>query len=124
MIEVSPTLLALAVGASWLAAVIALAAASFASRGFPIGLKRVARELAERVDAAESDWTRTKGTLAIQLEELDELNQSIERKRARAAASASKMARAQEQQGAGGGDPVEQEREAAKLRARQRGYMV
>jgi hypothetical protein len=93
MTEGSPLLPLAALVGSMVFSLVSVGAAMFASRGFPAGLRRLARELTERVDAAESDWLRTKGQLTVILEELEELNESIERKRARMAASASKMAR-------------------------------
>lgn len=78
------------IGAFALATAVCLAAAVFAWRSaWPIGVRRVARDVSERLDALEIEWRKVRGELAADVEALEQLEESVERKRRRAAASAS-----------------------------------
>jgi len=102
------------------AAVLSLGAAAFAWRAaWPIGVRRLARDLAERIDALEIEWRKVRGQLAVDVEQLEELEQSIERKRARIATSAARVAGA-----AGAGVPQTNDRAELKRIARARGFNV
>lgn len=82
-----PILVWAAIGALIVSDIVCVAAAIFAWRAaWPIGLRRVASNLRERVEACESDWEHTRGQLAVRVEQLEELEESVERKRARVAA--------------------------------------
>lgn len=68
-------------------------AALFAWRAaWPAGVRRLAADLRERIDAIEIEWRKTKGQLAVDVEQLEELEESIERKRARTATAAARIA--------------------------------
>jgi hypothetical protein len=93
-------------------------AAGFAWRAaWPAGVRRLCADLRERMDALEIEWRKTKGELAVDVENLEELEQSIERKRARTATAAARL---------GGADRPAQDMSQAELKrlARARGFQV
>jgi len=118
-----PITVGLLIGALVFACVLCVTAALFAWRAaWPVGVRRLVHELRERVEAAELDWRHVKGQLAVEVEELEELEQSIERKRARVAARDSAAKRDQAATGTQGTPPTD--REALKRYARSRGFQV
>jgi Skp family chaperone for outer membrane proteins len=110
------------IGALALAVAVSIASAAFAWRAaWPIGVRRLARDVSERMDALEIEWKRVQGQLAQDVENLEQLEESLERKRARAAASASRMQAVAQQQGAAVNP---HDRAALTQLARQRGFKV
>lgn len=102
--------------------VVCTGAAAFAARGWPIGLRRLAKGVRDDVDALAAEWQRVRGDLAVKVEQLDELEETIEKKRARAAAAASYAARQGGGQAAPGADPATLNRSELRRLARQRGF--
>lgn len=102
-----------------IAVAVSLGAAAFAWRAaWPIGVRRLAHDLAERIDALELEWRKTKGQLAVDVEELEQLEESIERKRARTATAAARLAPQQQQ------SVIPTDRTELKRLARARGFQV
>lgn len=115
-----PITVAILIGLGGLAVLVCIACAVFAWRAaWPIGMRRVANELRERVELCELDWTRVKGQLDVRVEEMAELEETIERKRARVAARESW---AKKQQGEQPDDATD--RRSLIARARAKGYQV
>ena len=78
----------LPIGALVASCAICCAAAAFAWRAaWPIGVRRLATDVRERLDALEVEWSKVKGQLAADVEALEQLEESIERKRRRIAAA-------------------------------------
>ena len=110
----------LAIGALALSCGVCIASAAFAWRAaWPVGVRRLVKDVSERLDVLELEWKRTLGQIAQDVENLEALEESIERKRARAAASASRLAAVQ------GTAPVDPNNRAALTAlARAKGFRV
>ena len=117
------------------AALIAVASASvavfWAARAWPIGVRRELTDARERLQASEAiveglvaKWAAAKADIAGVLEEMEDVAESIERKRRRIAASESSRRNAEQQQeGQLPADPMERRRALTQL-ARSRGIKV
>ncbi len=76
----------------------ALVVRSIVARSLPQRAMQAVESLEERCHQLELDWNRVRGDLAVSVENLEQLEESIERKRKRAAASASKAEAARSDQ--------------------------